>query len=72
MPMHWRRFIDVLSFLIGLTLTLCLRFGLDWGWLGAIAIGVVVFVALPFVLSRLVAIFIIRRMERGRRRMSQP
>jgi hypothetical protein len=63
MPM--RRILDFSAFIIGVLAMLLLRYGFDYGWLLSLGIGLVVFIVIPFVVSRFYALFLLRRMERS-------
>jgi hypothetical protein len=71
MPMHWRRMIDGSAFILAVAVGAYLRYGLEASWYAAIGVAVLIFIATPFVLSRVLAIYLIRRMERVTRRMDK-
>src|SRR5437667_10572027 len=63
MPMHWRRLLDSVSFLLGLGVAAWMKYGLDSAWWAAIGVGLLVFIITPFIVSRALAKHLIRRME---------
>lgn len=65
MPMYLRRIIDSFSFVVALGVGAYIRYGIDGGWLAAIGIGIISFIVMPFIISRVWATYLIRRMERG-------
>jgi hypothetical protein len=41
-----------------------MKYGLETSWYAAIGIAALIFIIMPFILSRIAAIYLIRRMER--------
>jgi hypothetical protein len=72
MPMHLRRIVDAVSYLIALGVTLVMRYGFDLNVYAAAGVGLLLAVALPFLISRFLALYFIRRMERAGQRGPQP
>ena len=64
MPMLWRRIIDTAAFVLAVAIALCIRYGLEWSWYTAVGVAVIVFILTPFIVSRMWAKRIVRRMER--------
>lgn len=62
--MYLRRIIDSFSFTLALGVGAYVRYGIDGSWFAAIGVGVVIFIVMPFIISRVWATYLIRRMER--------
>jgi hypothetical protein len=62
MPVLWRRIAWFASFAVAVVMALWLR-SLDYGWSIALGAAVVIWVVLPFVISQLCAMFVLRRMD---------
>lgn len=69
-PMGQRRLIDSLSFLVAAGAGALLRYSLETSWYVAGGAAILVFIALPFAISRYWALFLIRRAERAARRLT--
>jgi hypothetical protein len=64
--MSWRRVIDsTLTFLLAVGVSVWIRYGLESSWYLAIGCAVIVFVLTPFIVSRVLGTYILRRMERA-------
>jgi hypothetical protein len=62
--MSWRRVIDSTAFLLAVGVAVWIRYGLESSWNLAIGCAVIVFVLTPFIVSRVLGTYILRRMER--------
>ncbi len=65
MPMYLRRIVDSIGFILGVGVGAWMRYAQDASWWVAIGLGVIVFAVVPFVLSRVLALYYIRRLERA-------
>jgi hypothetical protein len=63
--------IDGFAFILALAVGAYLRYGLEASWYAAIGMAALLFIATPFALSRMLAIYLIRRMERATRRIDK-
>jgi uncharacterized membrane protein YhfC len=64
MPMRWRRIIDTTAFIFAVGVAAWVKYGLDGSWYAAIGWAALVFFLTPFILSRVLGTYILRRMER--------
>jgi hypothetical protein len=62
MPMLWRRIAWFASFAIALVFALWMRSS-DYGWPATLAVAVVIWFGLPFIISQLCAAFVLGRMQ---------
>lgn len=62
--MYMRRIIDTSSFVLAVLIGAYIQYGMEWSWIAAIGFGVLIFLATPFIVSRLWAKHLIARMER--------
>jgi hypothetical protein len=69
MPIRWRRIIDSVAFILAVAVAGYARYGFDASWYAAGGLAVIVYLLPPFVVSRLWANYLIRRMERAARQM---
>jgi hypothetical protein len=58
------RIIDSFSFIVALGVGAYIRYGIDGSWFTAIGFGVVIFILMPFIVSRVWGKYLTRRMER--------
>jgi len=66
MPMRWRRIIlDGVAFLLAVGTAAWMRYGAESAWWVAIIVGLIVFALVPSIGSRLLARYLIKRVERA-------
>ena len=64
MPMRWRRIIDSTAFALAVSVAAWTRYGLETSWYAALGWALLVFMLVPFVVSRMLARYLFRRLER--------
>ena len=64
MLMRWRRIIDSTAFALAIGVAAWTRYGLETSWYAALGWAVLVFLLVPFVVSRMLVRYIFRRLER--------
>jgi hypothetical protein len=71
MPMHWRRITDSGAFILAVGVAAWMRYGLDLAWWTSLLVGAIVFIITPFLVSRVWAKRVLRRMERAALKIEQ-
>jgi hypothetical protein len=66
-----RRLVDGLSFVVAAVVGVWLRYNLEASWYVAVGVAMLVFIALPFAISRYWALYLIRRAERVGKRLER-
>jgi Na+/H+ antiporter NhaD/arsenite permease-like protein len=62
--MRWRRMIDSVAFIFAVGVAVWIRYGLDRDWYSVIGWAALVLFITPFVVSRVLGTYILRRTER--------
>jgi hypothetical protein len=62
--MRWRRIIDSTAFALAVGVAAWTRYGLETSWYAALGCALLVFLLVPFVVSRMLARYLFRRLER--------
>jgi len=65
MPMRWRWILDSTVFVVAVGVAAGARYGLETSWSAAVGWAALVFLLIPFVVSRLWARYLLRRMGRA-------